>query len=48
MHYTIREFESEGKFSQALKLEAFYECAAGQSDPGVLAETGRHTQRERN
>jgi hypothetical protein len=47
MRYTIREFESEGKFSQALKLEAFTSVLPESLIRAVLAETGRHTQRER-
>src|SRR5450432_4688110 len=47
MHYTIREFESEGKFSQAVTKEVFVKALPSSVIGAVLAETGRYTQRER-
>lgn len=47
MAYTIREFESEGKFTQALAMDVFMSVLPGSLISAVLAETGRQTQRER-
>lgn len=47
MRYTIREFESESKFTQALDMDVFASVLPGSLIGAVLAETGRRTQRER-
>jgi len=47
MSYTIREFESEGKFTQALTMDVFVGTLPSNLISTVLAETGRQTQRER-
>lgn len=47
MRYTIREFESERKFSQAVTMGAFESLLPDSLIRAVLAETGRTTQRER-
>jgi hypothetical protein len=47
MPYTIRELGSERKFSQALTVDAFMDVLPRSTIGRVLAETGRHTQRER-
>jgi hypothetical protein len=47
MAYTIREFESERKFTQVLAVDAFMSSLSNSTIRAALAETGRQTRRER-
>jgi hypothetical protein len=47
MSYTIREFESEGKFTHAMTMDVFVSSLPDSLISQVLAETGRQTRRER-
>jgi hypothetical protein len=47
MRYTIREFESEGKFIEAVTMDVFMSVLPSSLISAVLAETGRRTQRVR-
>jgi hypothetical protein len=47
MSYTIREFKSEGKFTQGMTMDVFVSSLPNSLISQVLAETGRQTRRER-
>jgi hypothetical protein len=47
MKYTIREFEMESKFSQAVRLEALHQAISQEQIVQALQATGRVTLRER-
>lgn len=45
--YSIREFESECKFTRALQMDALYQVISPQAIADALSDTGRRTRRER-
>jgi hypothetical protein len=47
MHYSIREFETEGKFSQALSVDALYQSVPKDAIADALQACARTTRRER-
>ncbi len=47
MRFSIREFETERKFTEALQFDALYQVIPLQTMADVLRDTGRRIQRER-